>query len=340
MEGKQISFVSEEAWVEEPRWVADVFDFADDVLERNPPASPAPVERQEALMALDGALHLQKANLFRSTYDFFLRRMRKAIEDIETRKVEKGFHLWRLYNHGFVVRSPSVTLGFDLTQGWYAEGELIWNVGLPKEWTERLAEQVDIVTISHNHADHRDHNIIAHALENGAPVWADPETHPGLPENPLCLCPTRMEPMELLHLETPLKLSPVTLRGGRKVEATIFPGHQGDTVNNVYLFRTAEGLTFMHTGDQCSDVDMAWTDRVGDQIQVDVLMVNCWAWDLPRLTDGVRPRLVFTGHETEMSHEPDHREAYWRSFQLFRDREWACCPHTLCWGEGMSFPEL
>lgn len=105
----------------------------------------------------------------------------------------------------------------------------------------------------------------------------------------------------------------------------------------------------LHTGDQSYEPDLGWLDRIGDHHKVDVLLANCWTqhqveelpaknWrnDLTRIIRGVRPRLTITGHEVEMSHGPDHREAYWRSFQILRD---LVDPPSLVmgWGEGFHY---
>lgn len=49
--------------------------------------------------------------------------------------------------------------------------------------------------------------------------------------------------------------------------------------------------------------------------QPDALIVNCWTHRMSDLVDGFNPKLVVTGHENEMGHTIDHREAFWLTFQ-------------------------
>lgn len=63
------------SFADEPRWVGDVYAFFDSALSEYPPSFPPSEGRQEAFMVLDGPLHLQQANRFRSTRDFLVGRM-------------------------------------------------------------------------------------------------------------------------------------------------------------------------------------------------------------------------------------------------------------------------
>ena len=92
---------------------------------------------------------------------------------------------------------------------------------------------------------------------------------------------------------------------------TVFPGHQGDLLNNVYLVRTPEGFTVAHTGDQHDGEDFEWIDHAADTHRIDLLLMNCWTMDIPRIVRGFAPGVIITGHENEMGHSIDHREACW-----------------------------
>ena len=160
-----------------------------------------------------------------------------------------------------------------------------------------------------------------------AAIFAD------LPANPLVYRPTH----------SPASVQPTNLSiqtgKGATVQLFVYPGHQGASVpNNVYLIRTPDDFTVMHTGDQSEDLDWAWLDTIGLHQRVDLLLPNCWTTDMARLVAGVRPRWTVFGHEVEMAHTPDHRESYWRSFQLFRDQ---AEPRNLVlgWGEQFTFEQ-
>jgi len=320
----------------EPDWVAPVIEYASKAIEENPPCFPPTSKRHEALMVLDGPLHLVDANRFRSVHDFFMRRMTRTIEEIEKAKVDEGCRIWRLYNHGFVVRTPSVTIGIDLSRGWRLSEDESDDFGISPELSKRLVSQIDLLTLSHNHGDHCDPVVRDQCFEAGIPIFADGSIYPEVVEQTLLIRPERLTPVAAANPSVPPVFDKVSVANCKEIDMIVYPGHQApEAINNVYLFRTAEGRTIMHTGDQSWADDFAWIDRVGDQHEVDVLITNCWTDDPHRVVWGIRPKIVITGHETEMAHEPSHREAYWRSFQIFRG--WPePIVHVLCWGEGVS----
>ena len=43
--------------------------------------------------------------------------MKEAIDEIEQTEILDGARIWKLYNHGFIIRTRSVTVGFDLVRG-------------------------------------------------------------------------------------------------------------------------------------------------------------------------------------------------------------------------------
>jgi hypothetical protein len=70
-------------------------------------------------------------------------------------------------------------------------------------------------------------------------------------------------------------------------------------------------LRIVHSGDQANEGDWDLLDRAHERFQVDVMLTNCWQYGgLLRLIRGVRPRLVITGHESELFHFAEHRFSY------------------------------
>ena len=121
-----------------------------------------------------------------------------------------------------------------------------------------------------------------------------------------------------------------------KLSYIAYPGHQGkDVINNCYLFKTAEGLNLLHTGDQSNDEDFAWIDKIHQSHRVHIFLPNCWT-PLPlRFAKGVKPALILPGHENEMAHTVPHREDWTQTFTRFEGAEGLMLP--LCWGEEVLY---
>jgi len=318
---------------EEPSWVAPALADVDAALRANPPVFPPTLARQEALMALDGPLHLVHANRFESVRRFYLDRIGRAIEQIENTRVSQGAAIWRLYNSGMVLRTASVTIGCDLVRGW-RETAGSPACELSDEWARRLSEQIDVMTVSHAHEDHLDEPLRDLLLARGVPIIVPPGVYEGLVDNRRIICPRRVGPRAAANQVH--RLRPLALAGGRELRLNPYPGHQGELPNNMCLFATAEGMSFLHTGDQSTNQDWEWIDQIREHHDVDVMMVNTWTNDPWRLIDGVDPRLVLSMHESEMTHTPNHRESNWSTYRVFRMREDRPA-HVLAWGESLTY---
>ena len=294
------------------------------ILALDPPGPRQSLERCSALMMIDLVLHDPEAPKRPAVQDFFHARMEAAARAIETAQVREGALIWKLYDHGFVVRTPTVTFAFDLIRGYSANAQ-----GFPvrNELMSRIVQHCDALFISHRHADHADPWVAQRFLEEGKPVLAPAEVWPGKPLH-----------ARITHLaRNSSRVQAVPIQGGqRRLKVVVYPGHQGKTIiNNVWLVTTPEGMTFAQTGDQSNKGDFTWIDTVGRHHRVDVLMPNCWAPELVRMVDGFNPALVITGHENELGHSVDHREPFWLSCIRLQN---ATCPWILMtWGESYHY---
>jgi len=287
-------------------WLHRSLGWANEILNAYPPAVPEPPVRRAALIRLDDILHIEKAPEKPLVQQFFRARIRKAIGEIEATRVDEGMRIWKLYNHGFLVRTAAVSLAFDIVPGIRTEGFSLGRADL-----ERLAAQSDALFITHLHADHANRDVVNLFLAQRKPVIA-PE---GL---------WRDDPELSKRLTYPARgakaVHEVQIQGGKRgLKFVAYPGHQGATVvNNVYLVTTPEGLTVVHTGDQSGSTepggDFDWIATIGSNHPVDVLLPNCWTDDIKRVARGVNPRLIITGHENEMGHTVDHREDYTQTY--------------------------
>lgn len=328
------SATAELPYVNEPSWFAPSLAFADSALKSSPPVWPEPVRRVEALMLLDGPLHLEQANRFRSAHKFLIGRLEGAIASMESAKVTTGVKIWKMYNHGFVVRTPSITVAMDVVPGWHAANAYF---GISPSAKARFARQIDVLSLSHYHGDHTNPAVKDAALDAGVTILAEASVLTGTQSVPQTIRPSRLDAKLIEAGTTAPVFSVLETKSGKKLEYLAYPGHQGDITNTLYLFRTPEGFTFMHTGDQADPPDFAWIDKIGRQERVDVLFINSWTPNLGRIVQGVRPKLVVMGHEAELGHTPEQRQPYWDSYKAARGCGGipAIVPG---WGETFDYP--
>ena len=281
-------------------WQAqNLLNMAEEITGRFPPQVQEPLERYMAMLMLDAVFHDVSAPERPAVQKFHHRRMELAAKEMENTRVVEGAIIWKMYDMGFVVRTNSVTIGFDLIRGHFVGAE-----GFPIEdfLMTRIIDQCDAHFISHRHGDHADPWVVQTFIDQGKPVVAPPDLWP---EEPIFEAITHLD--RKAHSIQSLKIQ----SGKQELKVVVYPGHQGERIlNNVVLIITPEGLSFCQTGDQSYDQDFTWIDTVGKNHRVDVLMPNCWGRNPPRTAQGFNPRLIIPGHENELGHSIDHREAY------------------------------
>jgi L-ascorbate metabolism protein UlaG (beta-lactamase superfamily) len=281
-------------------WQAqNLLDMVIEVSERFPPQVQEPIERYMAMLMLDAVFHDVKAPERPAVQEFFHHRMEHAVKEMENTQMEEGAIIWKMYDMGYIVRTNTVTIGFDLIRGHFVGAE-----GFPVENTlmARIIDQCDVHFISHQHGDHSDLWVAQAFIDQGKPVVAPPDFWP---EEPIFKAITHLE----READSPQSLE--IQSGKRELKVVVYPGHQGAKVlNNVVLVISPEGLSFCQTGDQSYEEDFAWIDTVGMKHWIDVLMPNCWDRNPSRTAIGFNPGLIIPGHENELGHSIDHREAY------------------------------
>lgn len=306
-------------------WIDRSLQWAGDILNGYQPAMVEHPVRRAALIRLDDILHIESAPAKPLVQKFYRARMERAVAEIETMHVTEGMRIWKLYNHGWFVRTPSVSFAFDIVPGVQAPGFSVDAKGLA-----RLAAQADALFISHLHGDHANQAVAAIFLDLNKPVIAPEGLWQGQQIAPRITFPHR----------SATGVHTLSLSDGRVLKYVAYPGHQGRSViNNVHLVTTPEGLTVVQTGDQSGDEgpgsDFDWIAHIGRDHRVNVLLPNCWTTDINRVARGLNPELILTGHENEMGHTVDHREDYTQTYNhLFGSRY----PFiVMSWGESYHY---
>ena len=294
---------------------AKMFALTDQALTENPPVVGAPMARKLALYNLDAMLHEVKYDNTEPFCDFIDSRIGKVIEDMKN-PVKKGV---KIYNDGFVARTKSANIAFDLVRGECKKQKL-----LSDDQIDAIIEKCDVLFLSHNHGDHVDKYVVNKFIEAGKPVIAASEILPDL------------KGVTHYRSESEVLDEEVILKSGEKLQVKIFPGHQSPMMCNIYVVTTPDKYTFAHTGDQYDKNDMEWIATIKDNApKIDALTINCWSYQIADAIKGFNPRYVITGHENEMGHTIDHREAFWLTFQKMEPVEHDYV--VMAWGEWFSF---
>jgi len=307
-------------------WIDRSLQWAGDILSGYQPAIVEHPVRRAALIRLDDILHIESAPAKPLVQKFYRARIERAVAEIESTRVPGGMRIWKLYNHGWFVRTQSVSFAFDIVPGTRTPG-----FAVDPQVMERLADQADAMFISHMHGDHGSQVVTKMFLDRNKPVVGPEGLWKGQDIAGRMTFPKRSG--STLHS---LKVQ----GGGRELKYIAYPGHQGRSViSNVHLVTTPEGLTVVQTGDQSGDEgpgsDFDWIAHVGRDHRVDILLPNCWTTDINRVARGVNPELILTGHENEMGHTVDHREDYTQTYNhLFGSRY----PFiVMAWGESFHY---
>ena len=295
-----------------------MYELVDEALDEYPPVVGAPTSRRLALYNLDAMLHETKYDNSEPFKSFVSSRANKVVEDMLS-PVKRGMKIYKIYNDGFVARTKSVTIAFDVVRG-ALNGESI----VSEEQIAAIVDRCDVLFLSHNHSDHVDRYVVDRFITAGKPVVAASEILEGV------------EGVTHYRSETEILDKEVVLKNGERLAVKIYPGHQSEMMCNVYAVTTPEGLTVAQTGDQYNKEDFKWIATVKEQRpSIDALIINCWSMDIADAIKGFNPRYVLTGHENEMGHTIDHREAFWLTYQKLQPVEHDYV--VMAWGEWFEF---
>lgn len=310
--GKPSEFIEEQT--------IHTFHLVEELLKETPPSVDLTKTRKSALLHLDWVFHDPRLDGSKLVESFLTRRIQEVVTELK-KPVNEGIRVFKMYNHGFIVKSPSVTMAFDITRAGQGEQAPM----IPDGLMDSVAQLCDVLFISHVHGDHADERVAGFFLKHKKDVVATT----GMWTEKGGITHIRSE--KIIQDQIPLST-------GETLEVKIMPGHQDDTPNNVYIVSTPGGYSIAHTGDQWNKEKDDWIDRVKEHSEVDVLLVHCWAMPLERTVAGFDPRIVISGHENELVHSIDHREPYWLNY---RRMEKVTTPIVyMTWGESFWLKDI
>jgi|SRR5690606_26778247 len=290
-----------------------ILDHVYKTLDRYPPDTLHTNERKLALFSLDGILHDTRMDTSTALKNHFNQVLGRVIDSLKSNKTEVGIRIFKVYNHGFIVQSESVTIAIDIVGSSRHQS-------INDRQIQKLVDLSDILFVTHLHGDHADAVIAEMFAKQGKKVivptglWEDKSSN-------------------YIHLRDSSTLisDEIVLDNGQKLRVKVFPGHQGPVPNNMYAITTPENMTVMHTGDQANKNDRSWIRKLRDEVETDILLLHCWMPNFEEAINGINPRLIITGHENELQHSIDHREPYWLTFNKLKN---VTIPYIImAWGE-------
>ena len=296
---------------------SSAFENARKVLSAHPPGTNHSDERKLALLTLDLLLHDTRLDNGKAFLSYMKNINVNLLTELQkTKPSGNEIRFFRFYNHGFIVKTPTVTVGIDLVRGGKAENYFISDTLM-----RSIVEQCDILFITHAHGDHADISVVKMFCEQGKNVIVPDEIWKEMPPQLKIL---RGAEMIGESIRIPDRNVSLTVR--------VYPGHQNPLPNNVYIITFPEGQTVLHTGDQDYTDDLV--AKISGSAKVDVLLVQCWMMPMDKFVAGINPALVISGHENEMGHTIDHREAYWLTFLRMANIK---VPYVvMAWGESYT----
>ncbi|MBN2313616.1 MAG: MBL fold metallo-hydrolase [Sedimentisphaerales bacterium] len=295
------------------RWAAETLNWVDETLQAHPPQVDPPTIRIQALAAMDDPLHLGEAPVLDVIADFYQKRVQRGLAHLQsTERPTQGAKIWKFYNCTFVIKTAHHAFAFDVSHGYR-------KVTTTKAQLRNLAQQIDVAFISHDHPDHADAAFAHEMAALGKKVVVP----------------------DVIWPNSDIEKSLVRVSGTYKGEVEglsfiAYPGSQGASIPNPVYLVQADGVSFMHMGDQSRSSDYNnWIKGIGKKHDVDVLFINCRDSGMGRKITAIDPKLIIPGHENEIRHIVDGRQGIVRTLSNLKDIK---VPVVLMsWGEYFQY---
>ncbi len=273
------------------------------VLKSNPPGIGNQALRTAALLDLDQYLAYDPGAPSNPEVVEFYEGMMSDLAAELSQPVTSGARIWQMYNQGYIVKTPSSTIAFDLINGYSGSWQKI---------PDSVLSQIQLMTVSHWYNDHSD-SVVQSIIESFGGEILRTDNFP-------------------LNTETTFgNLSVVASAGTHSAP----PGGVAP-LNYIYTITTPEGLSIMHTGDtQSGGLGDLPTNK-----PVDILLVNGYIdrSDNPGVRNAARKvssSLAIPGHLNELGHGLSGRVRYEASLE--DDGPTPGEIAVLAWGERYDF---
>jgi L-ascorbate metabolism protein UlaG (beta-lactamase superfamily) len=248
---------------------------------------------------------------------YYSTRLARVATEME-QPVTTGFRVWAMYNHGFIVKTPTATIAFDLIEGKpESTGSARWDVQIP----DAILNRIDVLMVSHEHIDHWDVNTRIPStirLRGGAVLYP----RAGLQRINVTMLMSDREVAQIRDLR-------ITAHSGLHNAAIM-----------IYEVVTVDGYRIVHTGDNQTSTSLPALQGV------DLLLLNGWVNEsgattnivgMKRSIDKMRPNVMIPGHFESMSHLKSNRYRYIQGMELQNDALARTKTVVMTWGERMDY---
>ena len=287
------------------------YPLIDRMLKAFPPAVEPDINRRMALIALDQFLHDADYDRRNAFGTFFNTRMAHMLEGIDN-PLSTGIRIYKLYNSGFIIRTPETTVAIDLVPGGMSNKPFLSDSAV-SEIVRRCAALI----ITNTDKSHANRSIAWTFAGEGKKVILPEELWTNLDGDIVRIGADTEQTIDL---------------AGMKLH--LLPGHNGQTANSICVMDFNGRGVVAHTGAQDNEADLEWIDRIHTRYDIDVLLTKTQSPDLEAIITGFKPDTVITCHENELENTFDKRESYWITQKRMKNLANLNVPNVIMtWGE-------
>jgi len=272
--------------------------------------------------------------LFSDLHKFYKLRFDKLYAEIKNTQVPDGqIKLWYVYNMGIVAKTKNLTIGFDLAHRWI-------NCDIPK-----LADQLDILIISHPHEDHYDSSLVERALKRGVSVVLPSGKVKQEWRKPIRSDPKGKELKEIFgDSENLISMDEDETKVIKQAKITAFAAEHGKgggeiSVPTRWFLVEVNGFTILHT----DDAELIDSEAIKKTLQgIDIFLMDIRAPNRLHDISFLKPKIIIPLHHWEIFHgKPSTaNEGDFRKILSFKDEVHQQNPTAkvipLIWGESIS----